>query len=228
MLVKIKRIQNGEKHLLKEFIQENMDYINARCEEYKYIFEDYDELIQEAIYIFIRAVYTFKFDCDFRAYSNGWIYTRIKRFVLDNLNRVSDEEEKYNLCVQEYEKVRTKLNKEPSVEELWKGLFIKYSSAREIYNTVNFIYEDVNEEIYEEKYEEINDRVDSGLFKKNVIDKKLDGNQKDALLLKYGFVNGKMYSLRQIAKKIGYSHQGVDHLIKYGEKKLKKVIKEEY
>ena len=154
------------------------------------------------------------------------IYNSIGKYI-EYLEYLA-KEEKYNLCVQEYEKVRTKLNKEPSVEELWKGLFIKYSSAREIYNTVNFIYEDVNEDIYEEKYEEINDRVDSGLFKKNIIDKKLDGNQKDALLLKYGFVNGKMYSLRQIAKKIGYSHQGVDHLINYGEKKLKKVIKEEY
>lgn len=228
MYTKIKRIQNGEKHLLKDFILENMDYINARVKEYKYIFEDYDELIQEAIYIFIRAVYTFKFDCDFRAYSNVWIYTRIKRFVLDNLNRVSDEEEKYNLCVQEYEKVRAKLNKEPTVEELWKGLFIKYSSARDIYNIVNFKFDNYKEEIYEEKYEEINDSVDSELFKKNIVEKKLDGNKKEAILLKYGFLDGKMYSLRQIAKKIGYSHQGVDHLIKYGEKKLKKVIKEEY
>lgn len=228
MLEKIKRIKNGEKHLLNDFVLENIDYIKLRIDEYKDIFVDYEELLQEGIYIFIKAIYKYDFNGDFKIYCNGWLHTRLKRYVLDNLNRVIDEEKKYDLCMHEYEKVRAKLNKEPSIEELCKGLSINFNSAKEIFNVVNCLKDENKEMVYEEnKYDEVLDRIDTKIFQNKFIDSTLTDLQRKVILLRYGFEDQKLYTLRNIAISNNASHQSVDSNLKHAYKKIKKIFQDD-
>lgn len=223
----IKYIQAGDKVLLKGFIKENINYIKSYTLKYKNIYSDYDDLVQEAIIIFIKCVYNYNFKKDFyQQFSNIRLYVDIRKYVLNNLYRVTDEEEKYNLCVKMYEKF---IRKHIGSEDFYAQIRASLGVESKIVDEITYIAEQ-NEFSYYKKDEELSINIEDEIIKKlstkefleKYINKTLTETQKKIILFKYGFINGKCYKLSEIAEQNKISKNSIYDDHSYAIKKLKK------
>lgn len=109
------RIQNGEKDLLEQFIIDNMEYIYSITKKYYNLFDDYEDLAQEAIIGFVKAVYNYNDKLDFyKQYAILWINNYIKRYILDNINLISDIDKRYFFAMDIYDRCKNKYKHEPT------------------------------------------------------------------------------------------------------------------
>lgn len=223
----IKAIQDGNKSLLNDFIKENFNYITGYTMKYKNIYSDYDELVQEAVIIFIKCINNYNFKNDFyQQFTNIRLYVDIRKYVLNNLDRVTDDEEKYNLCVKMYERfIRKYIDSDELYSQMRASLGIESRKVDEIIDIAtlseyNFYKEEqeLNSNI-EDKYLE---KIEHEKFLDKYINNTLTETQKKIILFKYGFINNKCYRFSELAFINGISKNSVylDH--KYAIKKLKK------
>ena len=230
----IKEIQDGNKALLNDLLDDSMDFINSYVEPYKNVYEDYDDLLQEAILVFINSIYFYKYNPKFNKYfysqyAGHWINLRLLTFVLKNLNRVFDDDDKLIISLNAYDRVKKNLNYEPSIKEFSEYYNLKYHQAELIINFING--SDFNEDIYMGLKEFCDDysledetvkELETELFIKRYLSKTLKDNQINVILHKYGF-GKEILGYTEIAKLEGVSKQCVNSRHDFAIKKLIKM-----
>lgn len=227
---KIKRIQEGDKELLKQVIEENKEFIHSFTLKYYGVFEDYEDLVQESTCAFINSLYTFKFKGDFyENYARRYIFKNIERYILKNLHRITNKDKKYEFFMDLYIRAIKYYKHEPTAKELKKLLNKNMRVSEEVYNTVNgyIKYNSDALDVYEirDDYsleDECIKNVDTDLFVKRFFDNTLNDIQKNTLLKLYGFDNEKCYTFTEIAKSRGVSKQSVSLVHISAIKKLQK------
>lgn len=226
----IKRIQNGEKELLSGLIEDNLDFIYKYIKKYDGKFLDYEDLKQEVIKEFIKAVYCYNFKDDFiNNYANRKIYNRARRYLIVNIDRFIDKDEQYALCVKVYEKCKKKVGHNPSIEEISHYWYIHSSVVCRVLEYLNNPFlsnvdlkEDMMSITFDEK--EIINNIQRKECVDLIINSSLSQRQKEVLLFHYGFYNGKSYSFSEMARKLDsyrqvYSDANIS-LIKRLKKKI--------
>lgn len=221
----IKEIQNGNKTLLNEYIKDNLEYIKSFTLKYINVYSDYEELIQEGIMIFITCVYNYKFNKDFLTeFAHIRLYVGIRKYILNNLNQVINEEEKDKLCIMIYEKYINNPLENGDFKFTRTSLDIKINNVYKIIyyienvNAMNLLYKNGTESFEDG----IVEKMDKEAFVKKFIDGKLTELQKKIILLKYGFIDGNCYPLYRTAKMINSSKTAVYQNHKNAIKKLNK------
>lgn len=230
----IKRIQNGEEHLLNDLIIDNMDYIYSFTKKYYGIFEDYEELVQEAIIAFIESVYKYDFKkCFLNPYASIKIYYRVNKYVYENLYRICDYEKRYKIVSKLYGKCKNCIGHEPSPRELSRYYRIDIRFAEEIlniYNTKDFYLNIKNYKNYYQDYsiEEVERNVNTEIMSNRIKRSNLTTKQKELILTKFGFKDGKSYTFEYLANEKNQKKQATHSLYKKAEKKLKRILKNYY
>lgn len=227
---KIRKIQAGDKEILNEFLNDNLNYIYGITARYYGIFDDYDELIQVALYAFTKSLYKYNFDCNlYNKHSKRWICSYVERYMLKNIDRVNNIDNRYNIAVKVYENCKKYYNHTPNVKELSKYGLIKADLAQYILDIIDDPYKFINigyEDIYMDTYNE--DDFIRNIEKENFIDDVLSTNltekQRNSIMYKFGFVDGFCYGPTDTSKIIGVSRQNVDDMNDRAIKRLKKKL----
>lgn len=222
----IKRIQEGDKNLLEIFINENKEYIYSYTSIYYDKLNDYEDLVQTAVYAFIKSIYNYKFTNDFYTrYSKMWISSYVNRFVLNNLRNVKDKEDAICIATKIYEKCRKHIKHDPSIDELVKFLNVSHFVAQDIIDIINYnnnldidVYSSIDNYSLED---EVIKKVDTEIFRKRFIDNMLTKKQREVVLLKYGF-SGECMRTVDIAKTLGGGRTAKDDLNKKAIKRLER------
>ena len=222
------RIQNGEKRLMDDFIKDNFKYVENIAKKYYEIFEDYEDLIQEGLIGFVKAIYSFDTNKKyFIQYLNYKILSEINKYVYSNLDRIIDEKVRYEFAMYLYKKCENKIGYEPNVGEIssYYGLYI--SKAQQIYNIYRQYNIYYNIEDFKDYYNDfslnvVDDKIDSNIFF-NQLDL-LTYREKEYLKLKY--LNGLKTDI-EISKFLNVSRQLVCNRSKNVRRKLKLVLKNE-
>lgn len=228
----IKRIQNGEKDLLEGLITENLDYIYKYVKKYNGIFLEYEDLKQEAIKEFISSVYAYNFKDDFILnYARRRIYTKVRYFVMMNIDRFKDSEERYAFCVKIYENSKFRLGHNPTIEEFARYYYINESVAYKIFNYLknpDIKNERFNEENITNNIEEdvILNKLEAKDMKDLVINSCLTKRQKELLLFHYGFYNGETYNFSEMARILNSNRQVYSRANETLLKRVKRIISE--
>lgn len=228
MLEIIKRIQNGENNLIGSLINSNEEFIYSYAEKYKDIFDDYEELKQEAICIFIYLIKCYKFNCYFSTFISTKMNMYMNRFILSNMERIPKIEDRITLSKYFYNKCTKYLNYKPTLSELRRYLGIKKIYVEQLFNyaceKASYIdYKDGICGFVDENYELVERNLDSELFKEKVLKSSLTKKQAESLILNYGF-NSKPKSFVEIGKIENTSRQTIFDRVENGKTKLKKVL----
>lgn len=224
----VKRIQKGEKYLLNDFIKDNMKYIYNITKKFYGIFEDYDDLVQEALITFIKAVYSFDTTKKyFLPYLNIKILSTVNKYVNSNLDRIIDNKKRKEIALGLYKKCQDRVEFEPDVDALMRYYGLYVSDAQKLYNICknDDIYcniDDFNNYYQDYSLDDLEHEIDSNLLFKNLNLKLLTENEKEYIRLKY-IENIKNDS--EIARCLGVSKQLICNRSKHLERKLKLILK---
>lgn len=227
----IKKIQEGDKILLEEFIKNNIELVYAHTSKYYDILNDYDDLVQEVTYGFIKSIYNYKFNKPFERHANRVMYLYKERFLLKNIYSINDNFEQYIIALRFYDKCKKSIAHTPTVKEFARYHYIKNNLAYEIYSILNSFNNEysLNDNICDNIIfeDESIKKMDSEIFKNNFVNKVLTSKQSAIISLKYGFLNNICYSETEIAKKKNMTRQNVNNLHSYAMKRLRKINKED-
>ena len=211
-----------------------MDYILSRISKYYGVFEDYEDLLQEALIAFTKAIYSYDFKGYFlKQFAAIRIYNATTRYVFSNLHRITDEEKRYELVKDFCDRVKRKIGREPNYRDIviYNGLEVNH--AKEIiyiYNMKNIYmdYETHKDDEFDYTLSDVERFVDSDNFGSLIKDTdyfKLTKRQKEIILLRYGFSDGEFHSLPEIAKLLKMSKQGANNIEFAALKNMRKVLK---
>lgn len=228
----VKRIQEGETRLIEPFIRQRINFISSFANKYSDMFGDCDDLLQEATIAFVRAIYNYKFgQSSFYQYAAIKIHSTIRKYVISNIDRITDLEKKYYFVKYIYEKCREHIGHELSYADVSKYFGIEVSESQNICNIYLNRYTHFNIDAFEDYYndyslEDVLEKVDSDIFIESVMKKGLNTREQDVLKIKY---NNEGLELRdgEIAKIVGISRQGVVYRIKNAQDKLRIILKKE-
>lgn len=230
MIEKIKRVQNGEYELISEIISENQQFIYSFIEKYKNIFDDYEDLKQEAICIYIYLIKRYNFNYYFSTYINTKMKQYINKYILSNIDRINNIEDRIYISKYLYNKCTVYLKHKPTIYEFNNYLRIKSIYAYQIFNyaTTNSKYLSYDDSLYGEmdyNLDTVERKADSELFRDNFLKKLLTKKQAMAIIQYFGF-DGKFYKLTDLGKMENTSKQTISDRVEKGKMKIKKIIKE--
>ena len=226
----IKRIQNGEDELLEKLIVEKEEFIYSFIEMYKEMFDDYDELKQEAVCVYIYLIKRFNFNCYFSTYITTKMRQYINKFILSNLDRINSIDDRIMISQYFYNKCKNHIKSEPTREALRFYLNIKNIYVEQIINYAKNVgsYISYNHSLYgevDENYEVVERFVDSDLFMKNILKKYLTKKQAESIIMNFGFID-RPKSLVYLGKLENTSKQTISDRVEKGKMKIKKLIEE--
>ena len=231
MMNEIKEIQNGNKIALEQFLNEHEKYIESIIKKYKNIFDDYEELKQEAIKKFIELLYVVDYNVSkdrFMQYFYARLTISIRRYVFSNLERIKNIEEKYLLCLNEYDKCKSYLKHEPTYQELAKYLTVNRKSAFEILYIVNNFDKLIkNKNVLDSRYNgfegDILDKLDAKGLENSLV-QVLTPKQMNLISSKFGFDNKEPMTFSEIATMYNVSSQCIQSNYEYAKKKIIKNV----
>lgn len=220
----IKKIQLGDKEELNRLVLENLEEIKKIISSFKNIVDDFEDLVNVGVEAFINSVYAYNFSkTSFFLYSRIYIYTAVYKYVLKNIDRISDIEKRYAICLDAYDKCALNLGKEPTDQDMLKYYRIKLEYIKKILTVVNNPSD--KSTTMREYFETINDdifnNVDNQLLKRMILNSKLTKKQKKYILLYYGF-NGQAYTQQEIGDMNNTSRSDIGQTISRGILRLKK------
>lgn len=136
----IKKAQTGDEQALEELIIINKGLIMNVAIESFYYSKDRDDIIQEAIEAFIKAVYGFNTlsNARFSTYVSATIRNKLSNYVRDTM-QISVPRYKIQE-LKKYKKARTillqQLNREPTIQEISNYLEFSIEKTYELYNLI--------------------------------------------------------------------------------------------
>lgn len=186
----ISRIQKGETELLEDLILDNINIITYYTKKYKNVFEDYEDLVQEATITFISAVYSYKFDKFFSEYVGLKIFCAVNKYIAEHLRQINDKCFRQNIVNKLYKNCEKKLGHRPNLVEFYTHHGIKASEAQEILNCyyINDLYPALENNLNyydDDSLERLLDFVDSEIFMKKLQNSSLTKSEKEYIYLKY-------------------------------------------
>ncbi len=247
----IKKIKNGNRDSLEEFIRANQKIIISLAKKYAFYAEMIPDLVIEGNLGFITAIekYDLKKNTKFSTYSYFWI----KKFIFSSIVNQFQEikapwyvyslKKKYNDYISVF---KLKNNRMPTNKEICKELDISAELFSKIRNYFSYlkISPSIEKKQDEEPFDifeitdiDDKDQIINMLNNEEILDrifKRLKKDSKKAhidswfVILKMFFgLNGqRQYSYKEIAEQINISRQRVHKIIKTILKKLKEEYKE--
>lgn len=240
-----KRIKNGDKVAKKILIESNLRlviFIAKKFYNEKIPFEDYIEVGNLGL---IKAVEKWDYSkgYKFSTYATWWIYSYVRKYFYTNYFGFS-----YPLKQAEnIFKVKSYLNQcdinslNPTYEEISNETGVQYRAVKDIMENDYDFFSIDNDERKSDGEMNLSDSYEEILFDKNAISvedevnynilreelkevlKKFDKRNADIIKYRFGFYDGRCYSLDEIARKYGVSRE----TIRQREEKLLIVIKNE-
>ena len=222
----VKRVQNGEKELINDIIDYYKPFINSYIKKYKGKFEDYEDLYQEAIITFIKAIYSYKTGKNsFQSYSGISIYMVVTKYVLMNIDRIPDLEYRDQIIKDTYEKCKRCKGHIPSDREYAEYYGMKVVYAKHIFDIMNNNQKTIDENSYdimELTVEEIcSKKIDMEILKNFILNSKLKEKQRKILFMRCGFDRDKDLTTREVSEIYGTSRQDIDECYRRAIKKLR-------
>lgn len=226
----IRRAHNGDRTARDEMIQGNLKLVLSVIQRFSNRGEPLDDLFQVGCMGLIKAIDNFNTDLQvrFSTYAVPMIIGEVRRYLRDNnAVRVSRSlRDTAYKAIQVRERLSSKLNREPKVEEIAKELDM---SKEDVVIALEAIVEPVS--LYEPVYNEGGDAIyvmdqigdsntpDSWMDEILIRDSIKNLSQREKNILNLRFMLGKTQT--EVAKEIGISQAQVSRLEKGALKKIK-------
>lgn len=236
----IKKAQEGDRQAFKKLIVANQKLVVKEALKYYFKNDNFLDLVNEGNKGLIEALRRFDITREnrFYTYALWWVRSEIRRYLSKNHRIISFPDIFYNDYLsfkKEYYKIRKKLGRRPSKEELAEMLNLSEKKVTVLLSVPTEIISLDMKLSDEENAADLSSIVpdDSvldpqaeliGLSTKDLIIKDIDElTEREAMVIKfrYGFNNKLPMRLREIAKEMGMSPEGIRRIELKALKKLR-------
>lgn len=240
-----KRARKGDLQARDQLIRANLRLVINIAKKYTHFGIPLLDLIEEGNIGLMRAVDKFNPRKGFRfsTYAAWWIRQNISRAIADQ-QKVIRLPVYMNELINKWKKTREqlshKLKRPPSDEEVAKKMGLSKEKLEEINFWLSISTLSLEAPVGEDEESQVKDLVedekivapDADLLR--AIDKervellleKMSPREKEILDMRFGILDGKIYTLAEIAKKFGISRERVRQIEEQALKKLRKFVKE--
>lgn len=239
-----KRIKKGDLNARNRLVESNLRFVLKKARYYKDKGIPYDDLVQAGNEGLIEAASKYKPEKNFRflTYANWYIMRNMQRIIANESHIVRIPVHAFEDFIKYepiYQDLKNKLTREPYIDELMIAfnstrekakLFIQFHNDVDSYdvpmpsedgnaNKIDFIFDEeynLEEEVLKHSlHEDIMKILNSDFISKK---------QKQAVLMRLGFINNREYSLDEIIKALdAHTKQNASNLVMRGLKNIKYV-----
>ena len=239
------KFRNGDESSFKKIVETNIKLITGIAKRYKYFFSnlDTDELIAEGVYGLFQAVkyYDEKKNTQFHTYARFWIEKYIKITVLKNWTIVKTPSSIFKKIKKILNLIDT--DKHISNEEISRKLKLDTEKVKELLTEHSKIKkelsldkcldeDDENGSLYnfipdttEQTIENLAQQEENKQYVDNLLAKLLP-QEAEIIKLRFGIIDQKYHTIRDVAKKINLSQQKVKEIEEMAVMKLKLMVSE--
>lgn len=240
-----KRIQKGDKKARDQMIRSNLRLVISIAKRYSNLGVPLSDLIEEGNIGLMKSVDKFDPNRGFRfsTYAAWWIKQGISRAIIDQGKMIrvpvymNEEILKYKKAIEE---MTHKLKRKPRMGEIAKKLQVPVDKIKELEGSIAKmssldapIGEDGDgqvKDIIEDESMAAPDEQLEVFFNKErarMILNSLSERERKIIEMRFGLGDGEMYTLAEIAEKLGVSRERVRQLEEATIKKLRQVIKDQ-
>ncbi len=240
-----KRIQKGDKKARDQMIRSNLRLVISIAKRYSNLGVPLSDLIEEGNIGLMKSVDKFDPNRGFRfsTYAAWWIKQGISRAIIDQGKMIrvpvymNEEILKYKKAIEE---MTHKLKRKPRMGEIAKKLQVPVDKIKELEGSIAKmssldapIGEDGDgqvKDIIEDESMAAPDEQLEVFFNKErarMILNSLSERERKIIEMRFGLGDGELYTLAEIAEKLGVSRERVRQLEEATIKKLRQVIKDQ-
>jgi RNA polymerase primary sigma factor len=241
-----KRARKGDKEARDKIIRANLRLVINIAKRYTHFGIPLMDLIEEGNIGLMRAVDKFNPRKGFRfsTYAAWWIKQNITRAIAEQQKLVRIPvymNELLNRWKKTEEQLTHRLRRPPTPQEIAKKMGLPKEKIEEITSLLSTTTLSLETPLGEDEESEVKDLLQnqqavspdkdlSRLIDKERIDnllEKMSPREREILDMRFGIMDGKVYTLAQIAKKFGISRERVRQIEEQALKKLRKFVKEQ-
>lgn len=244
------KIKNGDSEAKKQLVEHNLRLVVSIAKKFKIEGIDMMDIIQEGNSGLLTAVDRFDVDLGYRfsTYATWWIKQRITRYIMNHGRAIRipvHAFEKLNRIKQVTKELNQELYREPTAEEIAKKLNISVDKVEEIISltspigsldapvpgveddesTIGDFIANETSESPDEKYtnKELREKINMILNSVQADGKpKFSDREKEVIYKRFGFVDGKCYTLEEIGSELGITRERIRQIEKKALDKLRK------
>jgi RNA polymerase primary sigma factor len=239
------RIKKGDGEAKKRMIEGNLRLVISIAKRYSCCGLDFLDLIEEGNVGLIKAIdkYDPKMGYNFSTYAFWWIRQYIQRAILSQTKTIHIPLYAYEgikKLINVSEKMHKELKRQPTTAELAKRLRLSIKKTRNFLQEIQvfervgsldtplgdkfdiFVRDMVREE-EDKSPDHVVDLIKSHEELAEIL-KKLTPQELKVIKLRYGMVDGKGYSLREVGEKLHLSRERIRQIEKRAVERLKKIV----
>ncbi|MCM8800059.1 MAG: RNA polymerase sigma factor RpoD/SigA [Candidatus Omnitrophica bacterium] len=241
-----KRAKKGDKLARDQLIRSNLRLVINIAKRYMHFGIPLIDLIEEGNMGLMRAVDKFNPSKGFRfsTYAAWWIRQSITRAIFEQQKVIRMPiyiNELINRWKKTQEKLSHKLKRIPTNEEIAKKMGLSKAKMEELVSWLSSTTLSLEAPVGEDEESQVKDLVEdktvvspdkeiSRFLDRERIDnllEKMTPRERQILDMRFGIMDGNIYTLAQIAKKFGISRERVRQIEEQALKKLRKFVKEQ-